>query len=70
MPFDRSVSPFSFAPILAATLCMAAAQIATADGTRVSDTEPPAQAMREDLRQWQGEQMRRDDVTAVIFKPV
>ncbi len=29
-----------------------------------------AQAMREDLRQWQGEQMRRDDVTAVIFKPV
>lgn len=28
-----------------------------------------AQAMREDLRQWQGEQMRRDDVTAVIFKP-
>ena len=29
-----------------------------------------AQAMREDLQQWQGEQMRRDDVTAVIFKPV
>lgn len=48
MPFDRSVSPFSFAPILAATLCMAAAQIATADGTRVSDAEPPAQAVRED----------------------
>jgi hypothetical protein len=48
MPFDRSASPLSFAPILAATLCMAAAQIATADGTRVSDTEPPAQAMRED----------------------
>jgi serine phosphatase RsbU (regulator of sigma subunit) len=28
-----------------------------------------AQAMREDLREWQGEQMRRDDVTAVVFKP-
>ena len=28
-----------------------------------------AQAMRDDLQQWQGEQMRRDDVTAVIFKP-
>ncbi len=28
-----------------------------------------AQAMREDLQKWQGEQMRRDDVTAVIFKP-
>ena len=48
MPFDRSVSPFSFAPILAATLGMAAAQIATADGTRVSDAGPPAQTMRED----------------------
>ena len=48
MPFDRSVSPFSFAPILAATLGMAAAQIATADGTRVSDAEPPAQTVRED----------------------
>lgn len=28
-----------------------------------------AQAMRDDLREWQGDQMRRDDVTAVIFKP-
>jgi serine phosphatase RsbU (regulator of sigma subunit) len=28
-----------------------------------------AQAMREDLREWQGGQMRRDDVTAVVFKP-
>ncbi len=28
-----------------------------------------ADAMREDLRQWQGAQMRRDDVTAVVFQP-
>lgn len=28
-----------------------------------------ADAMREDLRQWQGSQMRRDDVTAVVFQP-
>lgn len=28
-----------------------------------------ADAMREDLRQWQGTQMRRDDVTAVVFQP-
>ena len=28
-----------------------------------------AQAMREDLQKWQGSQIRRDDVTAVVFKP-
>lgn len=28
-----------------------------------------AEGMREDLQQWQGTQMRRDDVTAVVFKP-
>ncbi len=28
-----------------------------------------AAAMRDDLRQWQGAQMRRDDVTAVVFQP-
>jgi serine phosphatase RsbU (regulator of sigma subunit) len=29
-----------------------------------------AEAMRLDLADWQGAQLRRDDVTAVVFKPV
>jgi serine phosphatase RsbU (regulator of sigma subunit) len=28
-----------------------------------------AEAMRRDLLEWQGQQLRRDDVTAVVFKP-
>jgi serine phosphatase RsbU (regulator of sigma subunit) len=33
-----------------------------------NDADEIADAMRQDLQEWQGTQMRRDDVTAVIFK--
>ncbi len=38
---------------------------------RVKDRPAPqiAEAMRDDLLDWQGPQLRRDDVTAVVFKP-